>query len=339
MTEKLKKLIEKSTNILITAHLGPDADSLCSAISLKDILITNYSEKKVTICMEEEYRSLSFLKDYDSIEFKSLQDGIEGHEPELLIILDGNNLGRCTRDPSQVRRLIDDLGISIVVIDHHPEEDIEPGAIYINRGSPAVIEDVYEVFFKELRLTKPKDYAQTFMIGLYSDTGGFTYDNPRYKDTFKMASELIEDGASTELAANLLTQYSKSGLEVLTELITNVRQTKDCTYTFITDAFYKKWKEDSKPADAIHEGFDIFLHQFLRNIEGRFWGFAIYPDPSAKVRTYRISFRALQGRVDVSQFARKLGGGGHKPAAGARIESESVDKALVAVKAVVGLVE
>ncbi|HVS79111.1 MAG TPA: DHH family phosphoesterase [Candidatus Saccharimonadales bacterium] len=339
MIEEFKQLISDSESIVITAHLGPDADSLCSSLLLEAVLKSNLPHKKIIVCMEEEYEPMSFLNGYSSVEFGSLSDSLAKHRPQLLIILDANNIPRCTRDPESVRRLVRDEGIKLAIIDHHEQMDIEPDAIYINQGSPAVTQDVYEISFDKLKLSKPKGYAQTAMVGIYSDTGGFTYDNPRYEDTFRAASQLISDGASTELAANQLTQYSREGLEVLNEILGNIKQTKDCTYTYISDAFYEDWLARGKPLDAIHEGFDIYLHNFIRNIEGRYWGFAIYPDPRAPVKTYSVSFRSLQGRVDVSVFARKLGGGGHKPAAGAKVEAGSVDEVLASVKDVIGLVE
>src|SRR5665213_617581 len=236
MHNELKKYIQDATSILITAHIGPDADSLCSSLLLKEILKINFPDKKVTICMEEEYETLDFLDNYETIEFAPLATALANHRPELLVILDGNNVARCSRNPEPAQKFIVDNKITTVIIDHHEPIGIEPGAVYINRKSPAVTQDIYEIFFIELGLHRPANYAQTAMIGLYSDTGGFTYDNPRNKDTFRMASELIEDGASAELAANQLTQYSHEGLEALGELIKNIHQTKDCTYTYISDA-------------------------------------------------------------------------------------------------------
>lgn len=334
MINELKKIIEKSERVFITSHLGPDADSLCSSLLLSQALETNYPDKKVTVCMEEEYKALDFLDNYSAIEFGPLAEVIKKYNPELLIILDANNIARCSREPEAVRETLASK-VQLAVIDHHEPLSIEPGALYINQKSPAVTQDVYEICFNEWGLQKPENYAQTAMVGLYSDTGGFTYDNPRYKDTFKMAIELVDDGANTELAAAQLTRYSKAGLEVLNELIKNINQTDDYTYAYISDEFYAKWQSENRPPDAIHEGFDIFLHNFIRNIEGRDWGFTIYPDPKAKEKTYSVSFRSLQGRVDVSAFARELGGGGHKPAAGAKIKCNSVEEALAKVKAAI----
>lgn len=335
MEENLKLLIEAANAILITSHIGPDADSLCSSLVLEATLKENYNDKKIVVCMEEEYNPLAFLVGYESIQFGILSDNFNKHQPDLLIILDASNLARCSREPESARSYIDEQGAKIAVIDHHEPIEVEPGAVYINQASPAVTQDICEICFDQWKLRKPEAYAQTAMVGLYSDTGGFTYDNPRYKDTFKLAASLIADGASPELAANQLTQYSKDGLAVLNELIKNLNQTKDCTYSYISDEFYSAWQRDGRPADAIHEGFDIFLHNFIRNVEGRFWGFTVYPDPKAKEKTYSVSFRSLQGRVDVSALARQLGGGGHKPAAGAKIKAESVGAALEAVKTVV----
>ena len=336
---KLKELIDTSGRILITSHLGPDADSLCSSLLLGEILKTNFPDKTVVVCMEEEYKPLSFLDKYEQIDFLPLAESLAKYQPQLLIILDGNNVTRCSREPAPALEFISDKKINIAIIDHHEQIDMEQGATYINRKSSAVTQDIYELCFNGFNLKRPEKYAQTAMIGLYSDTGGFTYDTPRYKDAFKMAGELIDDGASAELAANQLAQYSHDGLEVLAELIKNVQQTQECTYSYISDGFYDAWASRNRPLEAIHEGFDIFLHNFLRNIEGRFWGFAIYPDQNAKVKTYSVSFRSLQGRVDVAEFARKLGGGGHKPAAGAKIQTDGVQTALASVKAAVGLIE
>ncbi|HVX58376.1 MAG TPA: DHH family phosphoesterase [Candidatus Saccharimonadales bacterium] len=335
MINELENLIDESQKILITAHIGPDADSLCSSLLLASTLRENYAAKDIVVCMDEDYSPLAFLKDYSSIRFAPLADSVAKYQPDLLIILDANNIARCTRDPEPARNLVKEAGIKLLVIDHHEPVDIEVDALYINQKSPAVTQDVYEICFKRLSLKKPDGYAQTAMIGLYSDTGGFTYDNPRYADTFKMATELMNDGANTELAANQLTQYTKDGLEVLEELIKNINQVNDYTYTYISDEFYSKWQEDDRSADAIHEGFDIFLHNFIRNIEGHSWGFTIYPDPKAKSKTYRVSLRSLQGLVDVSAIARQLGGGGHKSAAGAKIECDSVEEALTKVKAAI----
>ncbi|HEX5447762.1 MAG TPA: DHH family phosphoesterase [Candidatus Saccharimonadales bacterium] len=334
-SKKLLTLINGAQNILITSHLGPDADSLCSSLLLAQILNTNFSDKHVIVCMEEEIRTLVFLDGYDTIKFDPLSIALKNYGTQLLIILDANNISRCTREPEPARLYMKEHGVKLAVIDHHEPIDIEPNSLYINQNSPAVTEDVYEICFNELKLAKPKNYAQTAMVGLYADTGGFTYDNPRRRDTFKMASQLMDDGGSAELAANQLNQYTSEGLEVLSELIKNIRQTQDYTYTYISDEFYGGWLAEDKPADAIHEGVDIFQHGFVRNVNGRSWGYAVYPDQKAKTKTYSVSFRSLQGEVDVSAYARKLGGGGHKPAAGAKIEASTVGEAIAKIKNVI----
>lgn len=335
----LRDLISGAAHILITAHLGPDADSICSSLLLADILRTNYPQKRITVSMDEKMPSLAFVGGYESIDFISLGESLLKYRPQLLIILDGNNLPRTTREVGPARDYMDSHGVRTAIIDHHPAVDVDACDVYINRQSPAATQDIFEICFSELKLRRPAGYAQTAMTGLYADTGGFTYENPRYKDTFKMATQLIDDGASTELAANQLSQYTYEGLEVLSELLKNIVQTDDCTYTYISDGFYDKWLADDMPVEAVHEGFDIYMHGFIRNIEGRFWGFAVYPDPLAKQKTYNVSLRSLQGRVDVAAIARKLGGGGHRPAAGAKVRADSIKEVLRAVKEAAGLIK
>jgi nanoRNase/pAp phosphatase (c-di-AMP/oligoRNAs hydrolase) len=50
---------------------------------------------------------------------------------------------------------------------------------------------------------------------------------------------------------------------------------------------------------------------------------------------YSVSFRAINGTKDVAELARKLSGGGHKAAAGGRVEAGSVSGAIQKVKQII----
>ena len=45
-----------------------------------------------------------------------------------------------------------------------------------------------------------------------------------------------------------------------------------------------------------------------------------------------VSLRSVYESTDVSQIANKLGGGGHKPAAGAKIEAKNLEEAIQKVQ-------
>lgn len=328
--DKLKDLIEQAERILITSHLGTDADSLCSSLLLGAILVKNYPDKEIHVCLEDEASNLNFVNGYDKAGFNPLDESLMAHKPQLLVILDANSIGRATRKPGIVKKHIASLGTKLAIIDHHEQTDKDPSDVYINQGSPAVTQDIYQIFFSQLKLAKPTGYAQTAMLGIYSDTGGFVYENPRYEDTFKIVTQLIKDGASLERIVDQLNQVSEKALQTLAELIKNLGSVGGCTYSFLNDEFVDKLGGKEAVAD-VRKGVDLFRDNFLRSTNGRTWGFLVHKDLLADEGTYAISLRAMSGTIDVAEMANRLGGGGHKPAAGARIKAANVGEALKTV--------
>lgn len=330
---KLKKLIEDSERILITSHISPDADAVSSMLLFGETLGLNHPDKQIKMVLEEQPLGMEFLQGYGGIKIAKLADITEEHKFDLFVILDANAVGRVTRDGvDRLREIMTAQVLKTAIIDHHEQAGKDDSDVYINQGSPAVVQDVFEILFDHLGYKKPKDYAQTTMTGLYSDTGGFAYDNPRHTDTLRLADKLLGAGANIEEVRNNLYRYSENDLAVLGELSTNVTHQDDYTYSFISDEFVKKWVENGKTGAELHMGTDDFVNNYLRNIDGRKWGFIVYKNLLSDEGIYSASFRAVSGVKDVSQIAGRLGGGGHKPAAGAKFEAGSVSEAIDTVK-------
>jgi phosphoesterase RecJ-like protein len=327
METELKQFIDEAKSVLITSHIGPDGDSVASTVLLYKLIKQNHPDMQVFVSMEEPAPYLDFIDGYQDIWFKPLSEAVKLSKPDLLIILDANSLKRVTRSLEEVTQLID--GVKVAIIDHHEQAGKDDSDLYINLNNPAVSQDIYELFIERLGYKKPEGYAQTAMVGIYTDTGGFIYKNPNYKKTFEVAAQLIEDGANLEIIVNKLNTYSDDSLKVLQELFKNTSSDGNCTYTFLSDEFIEGLSNE-----LVREATDIFRSHFLRNIEGRPWGFTLYRDPLDH-SIYSASFRALADTVDVSKVAGLLGGGGHKPAAGAKVKAESVSEALKTVLAAI----
>ena len=334
--QDFKNLIDKSKRILRTSHLGPDADAVSSCLLLKQVFDFNFADKKTDVVLEEPAGSFDFVNGYKDIHFTPVGKTLDELNPHLLIILDANNIARCSRDPEACRLIINQKNIKVVVIDHHPDVEREPHSLYINQGSPAAAQDVYEICFDLLKLKKPANYAQTAMLGMFADTGGFVYKNPKHEATLKIVNQLIHDGADLEAISSRLNSYTKDQLLVMAELAKNVSEVGDCTYSYVSDEFTKQWKQDSRSDEDFKAGCKIFVNDFVRNIDGRLWGFIIYQDLLAPETTYSVSFRASDEVKDVSKLAIALGGGGHKPAAGARVKASNVESALKTVLDTIG---
>jgi phosphoesterase RecJ-like protein len=332
--QKLKDLINGSDNILITSHVSPDPDSICSILLLGLTLKTNYPDKKISMVSEEPANSLKFLPGYNKIKIQHLADAIEGQD--LIIVVDAMNFRRCTRGNHQaISQKIKDNNIKLAIIDHHEPVDVEDNAVYINEVYPAAVEQVYNTLLGKLNLKKPVGFAEVTLTGLYSDTGGFTYLNGHYKETLALIGELMDEGIKIEDLKSRLYQYSEPQMEVLSEMLKNISHQDDYTYTYITDAFIDSWSNSGKPLEELHTATKIFTDNFIRNIEGRLWGFIVYQDSRLGENIYSISLRSVGGKPNVADIAVKLNGGGHKAAAGARVQAKSVEEAVQKIQNVI----
>ncbi len=322
MEIKLKQLIESSERILVTSHLSPDGDSVSSCLLLHKIIKKNYPDKQVVVSMEESPFGLDFLSGYDEINFQPLHEALKS-SPHLLIVLDANALHRITRHPESINL----EPFKLAVIDHHEGMEFNGADIYINNKSPATTLDVYHIFIEKLGMNKPNNYAQVALTGIYTDTGGFVHRNFNVKKTFEVVPKLISDGADIELIASKLNSISEKGLEILTELLRNTKFSGNHTYSYISD---QTAIQDN--LEALIQATEAFRTNFLRNVENRPWGFIVYRDVLAEGSIYSASFRSLGETKDVSELAAALGGGGHKPAAGAKFEAKNVQEAVKKVQ-------
>lgn len=336
MIDKFKELIENSHKILVITHVGPDPDAFCSLILAGTTLELNYPDKQVLMNTEEQTGDLKPLVGYDKIHLQKLDAAVDDFNPDLIIMLDAMNFGRCTRgDAAAIGQMVKERGIKLAIIDHHEPVGVEANDVYINQNSPAAVQDVYEVLFDQLGLKKPAGYAQTTLLGLYSDSGGFVYETTRFERMFSLASELVAAGAKLETISALLRQFSSDTMQALGELSKNTAHDDDYSYSFISDEFTKSWQATNKSFDQLKLGVAHFVNEYIRNIDGRHWGFVIYKDLAGGDDTYGVSLRSLGGTKNVAKIAEALGGGGHIPSAGAKIKASSVKEALNQVKKVI----
>ena len=282
--DKFRRHIEESQRILITSHISPDPDAVCSVLLLGTTLKHNYPNKKVSMVIEEKsIKDLSFLAGYSEIQFRPLLQAVNELKPDLLAMVDAMNFERCSRlESAKIRRIVHEVDTKIVAIDHHEKIDVEPGALYFNKKNPASSQELYELLFYNLGLKKPEGYAQTALLGIISDTARLKYDNPRYRETFKVVSELLDAGASIEQLENKIELYSAEQMQAFSILAANIKDSGEgYTYSFIDESFGDPSMTQEDKIAALKDAAEVFTSQFARNFENNNWGFIVYPDASS----------------------------------------------------------
>jgi phosphoesterase RecJ-like protein len=337
LVSNLKKLIEDSSKILVTSHIAPDPDAVSSALLVGRTLSENYPNKEITTALEEEpLTDLRFLAGYDTLTFKNIKQLINDTNPDLLIVVDANTYNRISRSEAEEIRDYAQKhkgALKTVIIDHHEPDGREDVDLFINNKRPASAEEVYVICFELLKLKKPHGFAETTLLGIVSDTQRHKFDHPGYRETYRIVADLLDAGASIEKLESRLDRYTEAELKVICHLAANiVDSAMGYTYTFISDDFAKQWQDKNLPTADLRNGVEFFTDRIIRNFENNDWGFVIYPDSLSGKNYWGVSFRSISGAKDVSAIARKLSGGGHKPAAGAKIKAQNTAQAIEKVK-------
>ncbi len=334
-TAEFRKLLNESRKILVASHISPDPDAVCSVLLLGTTLKANFPDKKVRLVLEEKpARSLSFLEDYQEIEFRQVLEAANEIKPDLFILLDAPNFERISRrHGDELRRNLGEMGSKVAIIDHHEERGKDKSDVYINNLRPATAQEVYELLFKDLQFKKPNGYAQTTLLGIISDTDRHKFDNPVHRETYRIVSDLLDAGASIEELETSMERYDADQLKVLNNLISNIADSgQGYTYSFIDDELAKDWLKTAKSPDSFKLASEQFTQQFLKKFENNLWGFIVYIDIASGEGVYGVSLRSASKIKDVSKIAHMLGGGGHKPAAGAKFKADNISQALEKVK-------
>jgi bifunctional oligoribonuclease and PAP phosphatase NrnA len=336
--QQLLDLLRASRNILITSHISPDPDAVSSALLLKRTIEANFPDKKTRLVLEEKpNRDVSFLAGYEEIKFGPLTEVVRELKPELFIIVDANKYDRVSRHGAeQIADYVRGSGVKTAVIDHHEPHDLGSVDVYINNHFPASAQEVYDLCFRRWRLKKPEDYAETALLGIVTDSFRFKYKNPKHRETFAVVSDLLDAGADIEELDNRLEHYDKSQLKAFAELAKNFTEAAGYNYTFVSDDFIDSWRADNS-ADDFKSAVELFANQFLRSTGANKWGFILNQEIE-DAGQYHVSLRSIGDARDVSLVAGVLGGGGHKPAAGAKFKAGNLDEALGKVKDAIGQV-
>jgi phosphoesterase RecJ-like protein len=170
------------------------------------------------------------------------------------------------------------------------------------------------------------------LLGIISDTARHKFDNPLHRETYRIVSDLLDAGASIEQLEAKTERFSKDQIKVLAQLLDNIEGNDGFTFSFISDKFADEWIKGKKSIDDFKNGCEEFTAKYLRGYEQNLWGFIVYQELIAGSGIYSVSLRSVSGVKDVSKIAHILGGGGHKPAAGAKFEAASVEEAISKVK-------
>jgi phosphoesterase RecJ-like protein len=222
---------------------------------------------------------------------------------DLFMVLDINDVRRLGTLADTVRR----LKVPIGVIDHHAAGDEPIGTVcFADKSACATAELVFD-FAKTIGLSITEPVARALYCAILTDTGGFRFSNTSPR-CHAVAAELLAAGVDAEeMYRRIYAQVSLGRLRLLRDALDTleVDPTYPLAWISVAANALEHYGVTNEELDGIVE--------HPRSIAGTKLAVFFRDLGHDKVK---ISFRST-GNVDVAEFARQYGGGGHARASGA----------------------
>jgi phosphoesterase RecJ-like protein len=286
--------------ILITAHIDPDGDAVGSCLGLK--LALRHRGKTADVILDSPLpSSLAFLPEAETIR---RPEGV-GKRYGRAFVLDSSSLDRVGTVAEKA--LAPDAAIA--VIDHHWGNEGFGDLRLIDPEASATAELVYDLI-EALHVPLSPAIAECLYTGILSDTGGFRYANTSSR-TLRVAARLVEQGARSSVVAEALyATKTAPSLRILGLALASLETKSGGKIGAMTISREMFEEAGAKPEDA--DG----IVQYAKALAGARVGILVQEVAPNEVRA---SLRS-DGTVDVNQVASQFGGGGHRNAAGLRVQ-------------------
>ncbi len=327
--KKLKRLIEDSDKILVTAHIRIDPDAVCSILITKDIINQVYPEKSVDPIIQESYFKwpINTEEIFPGINaIKNLPNQtIDLEKYDLVIVCDSGSIERCLPKRKGETK--------IAIIDHHEINSDLRQDVLVNEKRSSNSEQLYITFKKIFKgkFSVDKNIASLIYFGITADNRRFLYENVN-SETFKVVAEIFDTAeVNPQIVEKNTLRLSLSSLKALGEALNNMKCKENYCYSYFTRDFVKK--NGLTVEELTSGGKDHFLSQLVINTKDVDWGFVTYPISEKDM--WKVSFRAFRNTQNVEPYARALGGGGHVRAASSTVEAKSAKEAVKTVLAVI----
>ena len=300
---KIKKKIDKKDLTVITTHINADFDALASMLAAQKL----YPDSLIVFPGSQERTVRSFFIKSMVYLFNMAEiENIDLSNIKKLILVDTRQPGRIGKFSS----IIKNPDIKIDIYDHHPDmqDDIKGHKEYI-KSTGATVTILTEIL-KEKNIDISPDEATVMCLGIYEDTGSFTFSSTLEND-FSAAGYLLSKGADLNIISHLISrEISPQQVGLLNEMIqTATHYNINSVDVVISIVSTEKYVPD----------FASLVHKMVK-MESLNAFFVIV---RMEDRLYIIA-RSRIPEVDAGAIVASFGGGGHPFAAAATIKGKTL---------------
>ncbi|MFA4843389.1 MAG: bifunctional oligoribonuclease/PAP phosphatase NrnA [Candidatus Margulisiibacteriota bacterium] len=295
--EQIKSRLKDAKTAIVTGHIDPDGDAIGSVLAL-GMALEQQGINVTLYCQDSLPKVYRFLPGFERIKREILMS----QRFDLGFVLDSSDLARAGHklDLRQVTPFI-------INIDHHPDNTNFGDLNYVRNVSSAA-ELVYNLVVG-LDCKIDRKMAECLYAAIITDTGNFRYENTTVK-TFLIAAELLKAGVSPhDVSTRIYDTKSVPSIKLSGRILADMQFSPDgkLAWGIVTEKMLAEAK--AKPDDLTG------VVDRIRATEGVEVAI-LFREEKGKTK---INFRSKE-KVNVSEIARRFGGGGHVKASGAVVE-------------------
>lgn len=321
LIDNIVKFVKSGSSVILATHVVPDPDAIGSSFALARVMCQLGVECSVYVEEGVPQRLSSLVADTPVI------TKLPSCKCDLLIVTDTASKKRVGGGEALVA-----LADCVINIDHHHSNEIWANLNYIDADAAAssiivwgLVKFLCDSF--GLSLIDPV-IANLLYAGLLDDTGSFHFSNSD-SNAFIVGSELVTAGADPVQVANaLFYTIPFRALKLKAMALSGLCLVLDNKVSIIEVDRNMMQSCGACVDDA--EG----LVDEARSVDGVVVAMLIRERDDG----WKVSLRAKNKDIDVSQIAKQFGGGGHKGAAGCTINASKdvvIDRLLSALSVVV----
>lgn len=281
-----------SKKIIISSHLRPDGDSICTSLALA-LMAESLGKEALIINQDPTPFPFTLVPDVERIRLGQIYP----ETCDIVILLECASVERSGQENLE--------GYYLINVDHHYSNFQYAAINWVDPQASAVGEMVFYLS-RLLGIKLTPAIANHLYCAIVSDTGGFQFSNTKAQ-TFAVCHELVKAGADpTRISELLFNNYSPEKVKLLGLVLSTLRMNAQGNMAIIT--MFRSFLERLGLQEIDTEDITT-LARSVRGVE------LVLFFKEIDQQTYRVSLRS-RGQINAARIAEYFGGGGHVHAAG-----------------------
>jgi tRNA nucleotidyltransferase (CCA-adding enzyme) len=226
-----------------------------------------------------------------------------------LVLVDTRRKGRI----GELVQVLDNPGLTVHIYDHHPKKADDIRACEDHHMLTGATVTILTGILRRRRIPITPEEATIMCLGIYEDTGSFSYPSTTEHD-FKAAAYLLSKGANLNVISSMITrEFNPEQIGLLNDMIQAARHHTingvDIVLTRVT-------------LDNYFPDFSFLVQKMVKmeNID------AMFALAQMENKVYVVA-RSRTEDVDVGEIVDQIGGGGHPSAAAATLKGTTIAQA------------